>query len=109
MKARLGEQLQIARMVIMHVGNDHILNRVGVNIQQRQTFNWRAEEAAAPALAFLLVVAHIDDDGMPVIAYDPDEIVHGDGCVVRIALHEHAAALPHAVAVFNGVYFIRCV
>ena len=106
MEARLREQTQIAGMVIMHMGDDHVFDSGGINVQQCQTFSRRAQKAAAPAFAFLSAIAHIDDDSTLVVADDPDEIIHGDRRIMGVAVHEHGTTHAHAVTVFDSVDFV---
>jgi hypothetical protein len=92
-EARVRELVEVADMVVVHVGQDHVAHRPGIDAQQRQALDRAAQERALALLGHLGGEARIDDVGATRAHRQPDEIVHRHGAVVRIAADEVIAPL----------------
>ena len=88
------------------MGEDHVLDRIAVDADQRQRLN-RAAQVPSPArYGDLRGKAGIDDDGMMRRDRDPNEIVHRHRAVMRIAADEMVGAPGVALGVTDRVEFV---
>src|SRR5215831_14144089 len=100
--ACVGELVEVAEVVVVHVREDHVARAAGLHAQQYQTVNGTAQESALSLLRHLAGEARIDQvDGAGTRGH-PHEVVHRHGPVVRIATDEMVAALRLAGGVAEG-------
>ena len=93
----------------MHMGDYDVLDLFGIYVQHGQTFRWRSQISAAPALPLSPTITNINNNCAHMVTDDPDEVIHGQGGVVGIAMNEDRTPLAHALAVFNGKDLITVV
>ena len=85
MELGIWEIVQCANMVIVHVADDDVFDRMGVDSQQCEGLA-RGSQIGAFALGTnLCSESHIDHQGSVCIADHPDEIIHGHRALVRIS------------------------
>ena len=75
MKPRVGEAIEIAGVVVMQMGDDDVLDRVGLDAEIRQRIDRIERQLAGARLRFLGIEAGIDQDVAAAAADQPDEIV----------------------------------
>ncbi len=89
MKARVRETVEIAGMVVMQMGHDHVPDVGGRDPERRQRVDGIERQLAAAQARLFRVEAGIDQDVATVSADQPDEIVEvGRGGVVRVGQQE---------------------
>src|SRR4051812_42811673 len=91
MKSRRREAVEIADMVVVQMGEDHILDAIGVDAERTERLHRAAQEGALALLRCLRIEAGIDDEGSACTPRHPDEIVHRHRPVMRIAADEMLA------------------
>ena len=79
MKARTREQLQIARVVVMQVRDDDVLDLRAIDAEQAQAVAGLAQQLATATLGRRRIKSGVNDDRMQLVARDPDEVVHAHG------------------------------
>ena len=91
MHPRLGEQVMISGVVVMHVSDDDIRHLLVRYSDRPQAFIHGTYQGAPALLRLLRVESGIDDYGVVRGHYRPDEVVQGHGSVVGIAAQEVVA------------------
>ncbi|MNV46430.1 hypothetical protein D3C71_1382630 [compost metagenome] len=103
MKTRVGQQIQIARMVVMQVGQHHMLHVFGLHAQRRQRGDGALDQLTPPRARHVGVKTGVDQHDAARAAYQPHEEIHGHVTVVRIATQEVVAPLARHPGVADGV------
>ena len=75
MKPRVRKQIEIAGMVVMQMGDDDVLDRLGRDAEARQRLDRIERQLAVAQLRFRGVEAGIDQDVAAVAPDQPDEII----------------------------------
>ena len=88
MELGIRETMKIADMVVVHMGQDHVLDRARVDAEQAERLHRATQERALAPFRYFGVKAGIDDDGPTPAPCHPDEIVHRHRPVMRIAADE---------------------
>ena len=88
MKRRGREAVECANMVVMHVGQDHVGDRVAVESDQRQCLGGAAQVPPAARRCDFGSEAGVDYKTTLSTNSGPDEIVHRHRAVMRIAADE---------------------
>ena len=116
MEARLGEFVPVADMVVVQVGDDDVLDLLGVDAEIAQQVGRVALDLAAALLADWSVEAGVDDDGLAadgavalLVERDrhPDEIIHGEVGVVRVRGDLHFPSLARQMGVFDSMHLVN--
>ena len=105
-EAGLGEFMEVANVIIVHVGEDHILDPGGVAAQQSEGIDGVSLQLAAALAAAFGGEADIDDDLAVCVLGEPDEVVHRHRTVMRVAADEVLMPPGGAVGVFQGEEFV---
>ncbi len=105
-KARLREAVEVADVVVVEVGEDHVLDVLRGYAEQPEGVDGVAEVRALAARRDFLGEAAIDDEAAALADHQPEEVVHRHGAVVRVAAYK--IVLPAAVAggVADGVHLV---
>ena len=102
MKARGGEQVEIAGMIVMQMRDDHIPDAPAIDAERGEAVADRATQATAASGAAFRRKARVDDDAARALPQRPDVIIHRHGMIVQIAAAQKIAAskplLMHRVA-----------
>ena len=101
MELRRREAVIGADMVVMHMGQDHVLDRRGVDADQRQRLRRAAQMPAPARRGDLGGKAGIDDDRAVRRDRHPDEIIHRHRAVMRVAADEMVGAPGVALGVIS--------
>ena len=108
MKPRIGEAVEIAGVIVMQMGDDHVADIVGLDAERRQRVDRIERELAAARLRLRRVEAGIDQDVAPLPADQPDEVIEiGGAGLVRIGqqvVHVRRARRHGRIA--DGVDFV---
>ena len=109
-EARGRELIEAAGVVVMHVGDDHILHLRRLDADHLQPLGGRAQQLALPFASHLGVESGIDHEGAIFTDNRPHEEVDGHGSIVRIAAQKVLTGPPRMVRVADRVDFvsIRC-
>src|SRR5262249_12444201 len=83
--ARLGEESVIARMIKVHVRDDHVFDAVGIDPDHLQSFFHRTKQGALSFRRARRVEAGVKHKASLRADYGPDKIIKWHGTVVRIA------------------------
>ena len=75
MKPRVGEAIEIAGVVVMQMGDDHVANGVGRHAEIRQRVDRIERELARARLRLFGIEAGIDQDVATAPSDQPDEII----------------------------------
>ena len=78
---RLGKLIEIADVVVMEVGDDHVLDGGRVDTDGGQAFRRATDMVAAPGFCRFGIEAGIDNEGAGLRDRRPDEIIDGHGIV----------------------------
>ncbi|MNV73683.1 hypothetical protein D3C71_1668520 [compost metagenome] len=97
----------IAGVVVVQVGDDHVLDVGGGDAQRLQRVDGAAQELAAARAGGRLVEAGVNQPDARAVPDDPDEIVHRHWAVVRVRRGNEvlAAAAGHG-GVAQGIDFV---
>ncbi|MNS94770.1 hypothetical protein D3C72_1289970 [compost metagenome] len=106
MKARLRQPIQIARMIVVQMGQQHVLHVFGLHAKLRQCGNGTLDQLALARARHVGVEARVDQHDTALAAYQPHEEIHGHVAVVRVAAQEVVAPLARHAGVANGVYLV---
>src|SRR5690606_3351084 len=87
-EAGAGKQAIIAGMVVVHVRDDHVLDRLRIDPQRLQTLPYGVGDGTAPQGSATLIEAGIDHYCPGAVAQHPDIVVERHRPVVRIAANE---------------------
>ena len=102
-------------MVVVQVGDDHVLDFRGVDAEFAQEIGGIALHLAAALLADRGVEAGVDHDRLaaqgPLAALVerhryPDEIVHREVGIVRVGIDLNFPCLARQVGIFDGMYLV---
>ena len=105
-KARLGKRVEGADVVVMHV-REHDFAHVGcLQAHHRQALGRCAQQRACALRCHRRIETGIDHDAALGIAYQPDEIIHVHGRIVRIAADEVCRTIDAAHGVSDRVDLI---
>src|SRR3990172_5724891 len=85
MKTRAREEIEIADVVVMQMGDDHLLDRSRLDTEMPQTLFRRTQKYAAAPRRGLGVETGVDDETVLRIARHPDEIIHRHPARMRVA------------------------
>ena len=91
MEAGVREFGPVAGMIPVHVAEDDVLDRVGVDAGSPERIDRRAEPLPAAACGARGVEAGVEDDDAPLAADRPDEEVERHRRVVILREHQHVA------------------
>jgi len=103
---RIRDQLEISRVVIVHVRDDHVADRIGLDADQAQGLDRATKQLTVATAGGFLGEPQIDDEVLVRPLRYPDEVVHVHRPVVRIADHEMIAAAGGPVRVSDGKEFV---
>src|SRR5262249_23582275 len=106
MKACTRKLGQIARVVVVQVRDDDVLDVRTIDAQQSQSFARLTQQLPPATLRSQCIKAGIDDHGARVIAGYPDKIVDGYGALVRIATDENLCVAAQSRGVADGIELI---
>ena len=109
MKARFAEQVMIAAMVVVHMGDDDVLDRFRIDAEQSQPLAGTPQHVALAALAHDRVETGIDDDRALGIANHPDEIIERHRAIVLVrteAAKKIFARVPIVMRVLDRIDFV---
>ena len=81
MKDGFGKLIEVSDVVVMEVGDDHVLDGGWVDPDGGQAFRRATDMVAAPRFRRFGVEAGIDDEGAGPRDRRPDEIIDGHGVV----------------------------
>ncbi len=85
MEPGIGELVEIADMVPMHVADDHVVDLGRVDADEAQPLAGTAEVLVLPAARRFLGKAHVDDDDAVGALGAPDEEIHRHRPVMRVS------------------------
>lgn len=88
METRGGKAIEIAGMIVVEVGDDHVGDAIGLDADEAQGIDWMANPFTAAANGGFVGEAGVEDEGGVAAARDPDEIVEVGGEFVRIGGNE---------------------
>jgi hypothetical protein len=84
-EARVRERAEVAGVVVVQVGQDHVTDGAGVDADARQRLDRVGDDLAAATAGGLGPEARVDDDRRRVGGGDrPDVVVHRHRRVVRV-------------------------
>ncbi len=63
MESRVRKPVEIARMVVMQMGEDDILDRVRIDVERAERLHRTAQERPFPLVRYFRVEAGVDDEG----------------------------------------------
>ena len=95
-----------ADVVVMHMGEDHVLDRVGIDADQRQRLGRAAQMAAPARRRDLCGKAGVDDHRAVRRDRHPDEIIHRHRAVMRVAADEMVGAPGVALGIADRVELV---
>jgi len=105
-ETRGGEAVEIAGVVVMEVGDDHVRNAVGIDADEAQRIDRMAQPFAAAPNGGFVGKAGVEDKSGIAAPRHPDEIIEIGGELVRIGGDEIFVRVPIAkMAVANGEKF----
>jgi hypothetical protein len=102
MKSRAGKAVEISDVVVMEMREDHIFDRVRIDVEQSQRLYRAAQERSLSPLRHFLPKAGVDDERSSLSLCQPHEIVHRHRAIVRVAADEVIAAARLAGGVADG-------
>src|SRR5262249_50166110 len=102
MKSRAGKAIEISDVVVMQMREDHIFDRVRIDVEQSQRLYRAAQERSLAPLRHFLLKAGVDDKAPSLSLCQPHEIVHRHRAIMRIAADEVIAAARFARGVADG-------
>ena len=114
-EARLGEAVPVADMVVVQVGDDDVLDFLGVDAEMLEQVGGIGLDLAAALLADGGVEAGVDHDRLAadravaaLVERDrhPDEIVHREVGVVRVRGDLHFPSLARQMGVFDSMHLV---
>src|SRR5262249_23956511 len=88
MEGRGREQGEVADVVVVQTGDDHVLHGLRLYAEAREPFLRRRDRRAAAARADRGVEAGVDDEGPRARAREPHEVVEVAARLVRVAADE---------------------
>ncbi len=107
MEVRLGEEVEIADMVVVEMGQDDVLDDDGVDVEEAQPVGRVAQELALAVTRGLGVEAEIDDEAALGPARQPDVEIERHRPVMRVAADEVEIGIALAMMrVFDGEEFV---
>ena len=108
MKPGIGKQLEVTGVIEVHVSDHDVRDVVDVHAENREAIDRRLDVAASPPGANLGAKTRVDDAHALVADGDPQEVVHVNAAVVRIATHKKLAPLSSVeLCVLDGVKLIH--
>ena len=105
-EARVRELVEVADVIVVHVGEDHVAHGAGIDAEQGQALGRAAQESALALLGHLGREAGIDHVGAGRADRQPGVVVHRHGPVVRIAADEVIAPPRLARGVAQCIDFV---
>jgi hypothetical protein len=81
---RFGKFVEVADVIIVHVGEDHVANGAGFQPQQRQALDGAAQKGAFARPRHFGGKTSVDHIGAVAAERDPSVVVHRHRTVVRI-------------------------
>jgi hypothetical protein len=106
MHPRLGEQVIISGVVVMHVSDDDIRHLLVLYAYRPQAFIHGTYQGASALLCLFRAESGIDDEAVLRANDGPDEIVQGHGPVVGIAAQEVMGGSALEVRVADSKYLV---
>ena len=106
MKLRLGKAVEGADVVVVHVGQDHVGDRVAVEPDHRQRLGRAAQMPPAARGGDLGGKAGVDHKAALGPDRRPDEIIHRHRPVMRVAADEMVAAARVALGIADRIELV---
>jgi hypothetical protein len=103
---RIGKLVEVADVVVMHVGEDDVLDRARVDAKEPQALRRTTQEGAPPLLGHFRGEAGIHHAGRSGPDHQPGVVVHRHGPVVRVAADEMVAPACLARRVAQRIDFV---
>ena len=93
-------------MVVVHVGDDHVLHSGRINVEHCQSLRWATQKVSSALLGHLFGKTGIHHPNLFLVANHPDEIVQRHGHIMAVTTQEIIGRLAHVVGVFDGINFV---
>src|SRR6186713_867736 len=106
MKAGFWEAIEVARMVIMEVGENDVVDLGGTDIQQAERLHRTTQERTFSARSDVCIEAGIDDDDTPIALHHPHVIIHRHRPLVEVTADEVVSALRVPRGIADRKYFV---
>ncbi|MNL03266.1 hypothetical protein D3C87_1237970 [compost metagenome] len=103
METRLRQAVQIARVIVVQVGEHHMLHIFGLHAQGRKRRDRAMNQLAAALARRVRVEAGVDQHDAAGAAHQPHEEIHGHVAVVRISAQKVVAPLARHPGVSDGM------
>src|SRR6185436_7767113 len=105
--AGIGEQRDVAGMVVMHVGDDNVADLAGLESERSDAFGDRPHDLPVALLCHGLAETGVDDDPALRVRDDPYVIIQWHLGVVRVAADEVFRRTAHEPRIFDRMDLIN--
>ncbi len=106
-ECRVRKQVEIAGMVVVHVGDDYVLDLRRIDTEPCEAVGGRAQQFAPAQPCLLGAEAGIDYERAAAAAHRPDEIIERHRRIVRIATEEVLSGTAVVPRIADGVDFVE--